>query len=1078
MATDHPSGGDIEARIHAFIIGIPRRRGVDIPPSDIHLSDGHLALACYNTPMMTGRTAPYGTDSISHSRFFFDRRDHQLLAIVHEVQGGEVRPAHARKSLYPHFHPNGIKEMAESRGIRVAHAVVRLLDSLEAGEMEDRLVALRTLREEVLTTAEGPMPRNTARVLIEIMKDLVRFHGNERRQLELAHDFRTAASGRPRTIRRLMRRYHLLEMPEEWNQVAFDDHVHDANTKGRKSSTHLIMDAWVKGIRRLRVIFYNYITPGSATELMEAARIMEMDVRIGIEFSARMRNKYAQLIWVPRGFADSQAYLCFLAEEPVMTLMAQGREVSEYEQRHILALLDRFNDDHRHKLEETFGIELDPLDSAAFLTFVGGGQASLVHLGRFILNRMLPAMRQRAAELQERKDSVDPAQREADRQILAAMDALEPDDIIETYLGPEQNPDLPDPAVPRDDPDLPEMLRLSPYGLIQLLADIHSGYRITLNLSNLDTADVLELLYDCEGAVTRLEIFNLKDYVAGKTDYLAEICDLQAALNEGNAIALKRIIRTVIEHLSDSGRSDALDRIEKLTSILHDIALFKSMYKGAPIKARIGSDSTGQSRRFHGMGLAVQETLPVRTQGEVRRPPRLVVPMVMAVFPRVTFIPQDGINPFLRRLCRVIVRVAGLRHLCRKKRVDFQVQEDTARMENPGNIVTLGGFHAHYSNRLVSGETATGRTGRRGGGGYLRTHLKNGGKVAAGFIPAFATFFFTYDWWVLAYLGAPIWFSITGLRNILQSVLGGGGIRRSPLLRWNDYVSWQRLTDSLLYTGFSVPLLDLVVKNGVLAQGFGITTATHPVALYAIMAVANGTYISSHNIFRGFPRGPIYANFFRSILSIPLAVAFNMAFGGLLGLSGAAAVDDILQKWAAVISKLASDCVAGIIEGASDRFQNIRRRYRDYRSRLKQLFDVYAELELLFPEEKVFQLLRTPRKVRMSHNAEAIELEKILIINALDLLYFWMYQPRSRGALRRLLREMDPEERQIFLRTQTILQRHKEISQMFIDGVVGRNFMKALAFYLDRSGEYLRDIQKMAGAAEKGARPPKDAKGG
>ena len=33
---------------------------------------------------------------------------------------------------------------------------------------------------------------------------------------------------------------------EDWNQIAFDDHVHDVNTKGRKSSTHLIMDAWIK----------------------------------------------------------------------------------------------------------------------------------------------------------------------------------------------------------------------------------------------------------------------------------------------------------------------------------------------------------------------------------------------------------------------------------------------------------------------------------------------------------------------------------------------------------------------------------------------------------------------------------------------------------------------------------------------------------------------------------------------------------------------------------------------------------------------------------------------------------------
>ena len=80
--------------------------------------------------------------------------------------------------------------------------------------------------------------------------------------------------------------------------------------------------------------------------------------------------------------------------------------------------------------------------------------------------------------------------------------------------------------------------------------------------------------------------------------------------------------------------------------------------------------------------------------------------------------------------------------------------------------------------------------------------LKNTLEILIGFVPAFATFALTKDWWLLAYCGAFIWFGITGLRNILQSVLGGGGLRRSPLLRWNAYVSWDRIADSLLFTGF------------------------------------------------------------------------------------------------------------------------------------------------------------------------------------------------------------------------------------------------------------------------------------
>ncbi len=278
---------------------------------------------------------------------FFDKRDRDLLKIVNGVLSRSTPAIIGKKGLFPWFHPHGIKELAETRGLRIAYAIIHLLESLEAGDLEDRLNALRSLRDEVLHASAGTLPKNAARVLLSIMKDLIRAHGNEIEQLKLAHDFRRVASGKPSIVRKMLRRYHLLEMPEAWNQLAFDDHVHDINTKGRKSASHLIMDAWIKGIRRLRVIYYNFIDPPSAAELIEAAQIMGVQIRIGIEFSARFRGKYIQLIWVPRGFSDAQSFLCFLAEEPVRRLMDQGRAVTRYRQRHVLNILDAFNQVHR-----------------------------------------------------------------------------------------------------------------------------------------------------------------------------------------------------------------------------------------------------------------------------------------------------------------------------------------------------------------------------------------------------------------------------------------------------------------------------------------------------------------------------------------------------------------------------------------------------------------------------------------------------------------------------------------------------------------------------------------------------------
>ncbi len=329
-----------------------------------------------------------------------------------------------------------------------------------------------------------------------------------------------------------------------------------------------------------------------------------------------------------------------------------------------------------------------------------------------------------------------------------------------------------------------------------------------------------------------------------------------------------------------------------------------------------------------------------------------------------------------------------------------------------------------------------------------------------GFIPAFLAFALRYDWWVLKFGGAFIWFGITGVRNILQSVLGGGGLRSSPLLGWKDYISWERIGDSLLYTGFSVPLLDWVIKTLILERTFEITTTTNPSELYAIMALSNGLYLSCHNAFRGFPKTVIAGNFFRSILSIPVAIVFNGVIATLLSAAGISGIDDVLQKWAAVISKSASDFVAGVIEGAADRYRNIHLRLRDYRDKLTQILEVYTSLELLFPDKKVMETLSDMNK---SLSGDAKELELIMIIHALDLLFFWNYQPRGRTALIMLAKSLSPEECRILLGSLHILKKQREISMLFIDGIIGKNFSSGLAFYLNSAGQYLGDVQKILG---------------
>jgi hypothetical protein len=73
--------------------------------------------------------------------------------------------------------------------------------------------------------------------------------------------------------------------------------------------------------------------------------------------------------------------------------------------------------------------------------------------------------------------------------------------------------------------------------------------------------------------------------------------------------------------------------------------------------------------------------------------------------------------------------------------------------------------------------------------------------------------------------------------------------------------------------------------------------------------------------------------------------------------------------------------------------------------------------------------------------------------------------PRAQDALRRLARQMSQEERLILFRFQLVLTCVQEVSQIFVNGLVGRNFGRALAFYLDRHDEYLRALSQICHAS-------------
>ena len=993
---------------------------------------------------------------------YFDRQDRELLKMINDIIDNGPSSDLEHKIFKTSLHPHGILNLTTTHEFRMAQAVINLLGSLnKAGSAEDRLAALRTLHDEVLHSAQTTFRYNTGRVLIQIMKSIIRSRDDEFAQLKLIHDFRKAAAGNPRIVREFLNKHHLIEMPEEWNQLTMDHHVHDANTKGRKSATHLIMDAWVKGIRHLTVVYYNYVELAAARELMHAAEIMGLTVRIGFELRAVFRGRYVNFIWTPRGFSDTEEFLEFLNKPIIADFFAESRKVSLWVQKHVMDTLELWNRKHAPAIAEEFSIDEPILDADAFLAFVGNGQPSLIHLAEFAHKTILPLLQERVLQLEEDCAELDGAEC---RDLITLMDSLTPTVIHDTWLNADRNPELPSPSVPCSSDscdDRPELLRASVSQLLERLHSIRSGYRITLQLAGLTAEDVLEIIWDGLGIITHLELFNVKEWHDGKLSHIQEINELQVAINRGDVMHLKSMLRSMLQRL-DGSDQESEERRAKIKHILRHIPALQALYRYAPLQSHFGTDSTSHLGNRYGMGLAVPETLP-RTARKRLSGNKYICPFTLPLRARIGYseeFKEHGKPSAFRDWVR---QGLGITTFGMRRKPEWNLLYEDVFVKEEGNLITLGGLTVEKSNGITAKDAESQKSSRQENPGrsYLNTTAANIFKVLVGFIPAMLTFLNTQEWWVLAWFGAPIWFGITGVRNVIQSVIAGGGIRKNMLLSWQSFVSWSRVCDSLMYTGISVILLEGLTRNLLLSKVLGLTVENFPLLVFSIIALANGIYISSHNIYRGFPKTAVVGNFFRSVLAIPVAMIYNKALYFLFPLVINMPPEQILIPAAAIVSKFASDTVAGVIESVADRRNNYRLRKWDYRTKLRHMFDCYTRLELAFPDKDMLALLAQPREFARFTEKDAKALKVESFITALDFMYFWYYQPCAQQTLHATLKEMTREERIVLARFQSILLNVQEVCQLFVDGMLGSNFSRALSFYLDNYEDYIETIARL-----------------
>ncbi len=395
---------------------------------------------------------------------------------------------------------------------------------------------------------------------------------------------------------------------------------------------------------------------------------------------------------------------------------------------------------HRPVLDRELDLESGSLDEGQFLHFVGTGQPSLLHLAKFIQNRyhgLLDAEVQRI----HAAHPLDNEKREELLQVCARkMTKLDLESIINRFLQPFRNPGLHDPTVPHDE-GVPPLMNLAPPELLARLASMHSGSRFTLNLSNLSIQDTLELLYLCQGRITHIESFNLKDSAHGMTamasvkgsGFAGEAVDissparnyqlinvLQKALNEDNVITLKRAIRAIIwdfertrlivEKKCEEGREKSVApeifaksqqelaemnaRKDDLLDILLNIESFHSHYNKRYLGSRIGSGSTGQSQLQHGMGLVVLDTLPPRAIRQVmhehKGEQRKLIPVTARMIHHHHVRGEDSVAiPWHKRL---FGHLLGVRRNGAVHWNDWSLDRFEVHPGLDGNIATLGGI--------------------------------------------------------------------------------------------------------------------------------------------------------------------------------------------------------------------------------------------------------------------------------------------------------------------------------------------------------------------------------------------------
>ncbi len=721
-------------------------------------------------------------------------------------------------------HPGGFTRAIHKRRIGIAEAYIRITRELDKADVKKRLHALKTLVNLSLHAKTIRMPVNTARVQIEIMKYAVSHTDNPRRRMERIADFALASYGHEAVIRRFLRELHLIEVPETGQplreiSMGWDHHVHDHLTEGRKSPSQVVLDAFIRGISRLTIAYYDLPDRDVLFEATEAGRILGIDVTVGIEFSVgRSRDRRHYLFIPPARTYD--AYLEYFSDRcRLLSRFLDGLEENRL-RRHqtITGLLEGLN---TALAGINAGYEdgiytLPPLTVEELDRYVPHRQYSRNHLAALFHGRYREVLRRRvlAWKVQfevSRQLAVRGTVTEWELERVAAAYraaresyvGLTPGGLRERWL-PYKNVTDYDSAFAHEADVLPELAAAG--GEVILNRPLEHGLR-----------SAMESIIRAALHLDAIELFNIRDHGSAprNPEDLLRLADFVDILNNGDRAAMDEVLQRHDIRLSEELITRASAR-----------------YRATPLIPVAGSAATDWEPEIPGMGFVRAGDIPARSR-----------------------------KTFVRTHLRLPGPVSRL-ILGRGRPADVTRAGDA--------IYAIGERTSAPPNR-IGDEYWYEPVGPRRLWRYLNPAIKNTLRVLAGIVPA---------WLWIGPIYTVVWLGITFFRNVFVDLVALSGTQPGA---WSiRHINFDNTAQSLFWTGFSVPILGGVKWGFDVLWPLAPAGALFEWSRFFCICIANGLYIAGHNTLRHFEGRVIRANFFRSVLAWPFA-AVSAPLGNLLG---------------------------------------------------------------------------------------------------------------------------------------------------------------------------------------------------